>query len=86
METTIKLAAWGGSTALRIPKNFLQQLGIEDKSTVSLKISDNNELIITPVYRHKTLDERFSGWNGTYELTHEDREWLDMKAVGEEIQ
>jgi antitoxin MazE len=85
MQTTLQLATWGGSTALRIPKNFLQQLGIADKSTVIIKTTDNNELVITPVYRHKTLDERFAEWNGDkYELTDEDREWLDMKSVGEE--
>jgi antitoxin component of MazEF toxin-antitoxin module len=60
-ETILQLAAWGGSTALRIPKDFLQHLGIGEKSSVLLKISDDNELIVTPVYRHKKLEERFEG-------------------------
>jgi len=85
METTSQLAVWGGSAAVRIPKNFLRQLGLGEKSTVLLKISEKNELVITPVYRHKTLEERFEGWNEQpYELTVEDKEWLNMKPVGEE--
>ncbi|GHU78625.1 hypothetical protein FACS1894188_13590 [Clostridia bacterium] len=87
METTLQLANWGGSTALRIPKNFLKYLGIAEKSTVTIATTDKNELIITPVYRHKTLDERFEGWNGEkYEPTEEDYEWLNMKPIGEEVE
>jgi antitoxin component of MazEF toxin-antitoxin module len=85
METVLQLAAWGGSTALRIPKNFLQELGIADKSSVKLRIGANRELIVTPVYCHKTLAERFEGWDGTLELSGEDKEWLEMETVGEEI-
>ncbi|MCL2634276.1 MAG: AbrB/MazE/SpoVT family DNA-binding domain-containing protein [Oscillospiraceae bacterium] len=85
METTLQLASWGGSTALRIPKNFLQQMNMTDNSTVKIKISDNNELIISPVYQHKTLEERFKNWDGDYKLTDEDKEWLNMESAGAEI-
>jgi len=86
METTLQLAAWGGSTALRIPKAFLQQLNVNEKSTVKIKIGDNNDLIITPIYQHKTLEERFKDWDGKpYKLTEEDDEWLNMESVGAEI-
>jgi antitoxin component of MazEF toxin-antitoxin module len=66
METTLQLAAWGGSTALRIPKSFLQQLNMNEKSTVKIKINENNELIIAPVYQHITLAERFKDYKGDY--------------------
>jgi antitoxin component of MazEF toxin-antitoxin module len=85
METTLQLAAWGGSTALRIPKNFLQQLNITEKSTVKIKINADNELIVAPVYPHKTLEERFKNWNGQpSELADEDREWLNLEEAGGE--
>ncbi|MCL2086439.1 MAG: AbrB/MazE/SpoVT family DNA-binding domain-containing protein [Oscillospiraceae bacterium] len=84
METTLQLAAWGGSTALRIPKNILQRLNLNEKSTVKVRI-DNDEIIIKPVYPHKTLKERFEGWVGNYELTDEDREWLNLEPMGEEV-
>jgi len=85
MEATLKLSAWGGSTALRIPKSFLQQLGIEDKATVKLKVNEKNELVVTPIYQHKTLKERFENYEGDYALTAEDNEWLNMESVGSEI-
>jgi len=86
METTLQLAAWGGSTALRIPKDFLRQLNVDEKSTVRIRISDNNDLIITPIYTHRTLVERFEGWDGgPYALTDEDKIWLDEEGVGTEL-
>jgi antitoxin component of MazEF toxin-antitoxin module len=79
--TTIQLASWGNSTALRIPKQLLTELGIDKNSTVSVSVTENKELIIKPVYKHKTLEERFKGWNGEGEL-----ELLDWgKNAGEEI-
>jgi len=81
METTLQLAAWGGSTALRIPKSFLQQLNMDEKSTVKLKITENNELIVAPVYRHISLAERFRDYTGDY--TGEEIDWGE--DVGGEI-
>jgi len=86
METTLQLAAWGGSIALRIPKNFLKQMNLTEKSTVKIKINDNNELIMESVFRHKTIAERFKDWDGVpYEMTEEDIAWLEMPDVGSEI-
>jgi len=85
METTLRLASWGGSTALRIPKNFLKQMNLTAQSTVNIKISDNNELIIKPVYRHITLEERFKDWDGkVYEPDEDDIAWLNAPPVGDE--
>jgi len=54
-------------------------------SVVSMD-SVTNEIIITPNSRHKTLDERFDGVNvAPYELTEEDKEWLEIRPVGEEL-
>ncbi|MDR0580306.1 MAG: AbrB/MazE/SpoVT family DNA-binding domain-containing protein [Campylobacteraceae bacterium] len=65
--TNIKLATWGNSTALRLPKTLLNQLGIDKNSTVSISITENQELLIKPVYKHKTLKERFEGLNSNYQ-------------------
>jgi len=86
METTLQLATWGGSTALRIPKDFLRQMNLDEKSTVKIRIGDDNNLIVTPVYPHKTLTERFENWDGgSYKLTDEDKSWLDIESVGTEL-
>ncbi|MCL1866750.1 MAG: AbrB/MazE/SpoVT family DNA-binding domain-containing protein [Oscillospiraceae bacterium] len=84
METTLQLDSRGGSAALRIPPKFLQQMNINEKSTVKIKISGDNELIISPVRQHKTLEERFKDWDGEYEIADEDREWLNAEEVGRE--
>jgi len=86
MEAQLQLAPWDRSTALNIPKEFLQKLNITNQSTVKIKFSENNDLIVTPVYPHKTIDERFRDWNGgAYTLTDEDRAWLNAESVGAEI-
>ncbi len=46
METTIR--KWGHSLALRIPKSFAAELGIEDGATVELTVA-NGRLVLTPV-------------------------------------
>ncbi len=46
METTIR--KWGNSLALRIPKSFAAELGIEDGATVELTVA-NGRLVLTPV-------------------------------------
>ncbi|MCL2086436.1 MAG: AbrB family transcriptional regulator [Oscillospiraceae bacterium] len=66
METTLQLASWGDSTALRIPKIFLRQLNMTDKSTVKIKINHNNELIVTPYVKRMTIQERFAMYPGDY--------------------
>jgi antitoxin component of MazEF toxin-antitoxin module len=59
-------------------------MNINEKSTVKIKISGDNELIISPVRQHKTLEERFKDWDGEYEIADEDREWLNAEEVGRE--
>ena len=81
METTLRLATWGGSTALRIPKNFLKQLNLTDKSTVKIKITRNNELVVIPYERRMTIQERFAMYPTKYQIEDE----LDWgEDIGEE--
>ena len=82
METTLRLAAWGGSTALRIPKNFLKQLNLNDKSTVKLKINRNNELVVVPYVKRMTIQERFAMYPMDY-FKEEEVDWGE--DIGEEI-
>ncbi|MDR1976929.1 MAG: AbrB/MazE/SpoVT family DNA-binding domain-containing protein [Campylobacteraceae bacterium] len=78
---TVRLASWGNSTALRLPKKLLKQLGLKENSTVSIDITKNQELIIKPINRHKTLAERFKNRSGTCE-----GELVDWdKPVGGEV-
>ena len=55
METRVQ--KWGNSLALRIPKAFADQIGIEPDSAVDISLVDG-ELIISPVITPKIiLDE-----------------------------
>ncbi|MCL2053883.1 MAG: hypothetical protein FWG90_05510 [Oscillospiraceae bacterium] len=82
METILQLASWGGSTALRIPKNFLQQLNMTDKSTVKIKINRNNELVVMPYVKRMTIQERFEMYPANY-FQEEELDWGE--DIGEEI-
>jgi antitoxin component of MazEF toxin-antitoxin module len=81
MERTINLGYWGKSIGLRLPKNVTEALGLDSNSAVSYVLTDNKELIIKPVYEHKTIKERFKNYKGNYR--GEELDW--GKDVGEEI-
>ncbi|MBQ1488089.1 MAG: AbrB/MazE/SpoVT family DNA-binding domain-containing protein [Lachnospiraceae bacterium] len=55
METGIK--NWGNSQGIRIPKEFLTQLGITTDTVLDIRI-ENENIVISKVFRHKTLEER----------------------------
>ena len=55
METGIK--NWGNSKGIRIPKEFLTQLGITTETVLDIRIEGEN-IVISKIFRHKTLEER----------------------------
>jgi antitoxin component of MazEF toxin-antitoxin module len=91
---TLTVSNWGGNMGVRLPKDFAEIVGIEHKSKVQAKIVDG-AIMIFPIKtsrNHIPLAERMAKaiedkiWNGEpSEITQEDREWLDMPSVGEEI-
>ena len=84
METTAKVSAWGGSIGIRIPKSIVTQLGISDKSIVSLTVLNGNELLISPVTgrEKKTLAQLFEENPGDY-MNEEELDW--GVPVGDEL-
>ncbi|MBN2356669.1 AbrB/MazE/SpoVT family DNA-binding domain-containing protein [candidate division KSB1 bacterium] len=52
MET--KIQKWGNSLAVRLPKAFAEQTGIENGSDVRIFIKDGN-IILVPIKDHETL-------------------------------
>ena len=85
MQTTI--VKWGNSQGIRLPKVLLESVNLTNNDTVDV-IAENGNIIIkkSKKVRVRTpLAERLKDWDGKpYEFTDEDREWLDMKPVGEE--
>ena len=74
-----------------LPSDFIERAGITETSQVEVSTTDNG-LVIThatskEARRHIPLSERLKGWNGKpYELLEEDREWLNMESVGDEVE
>jgi len=91
---TLTVSNWGGNMGIRIPKDFAEVIGIQEKSKVQAKVVDGAIMIfpITTLREHIPLAERMAKaledgtWDGKpAEITKEDREWLEMPSVGEEI-
>ena len=85
---TIRVNRWGNGLGIRLPKEFIDKVGITETSKVEVHSTDDTLTIICvkEPRRHIPLSERLKDWNGQpYELTAEDRAWVDMEPTGEEI-
>jgi len=85
---TIRVNRWGNGLGIRLPKEFTDKEGITEASSVEVRATGDG-LIISRVKeprRHIPLSERLKDWDGQpYELNGEDKAWLDMPPVGDEI-
>jgi len=86
MRTTIQ--KWGNSKAVRLPKAVLETANIEENEQV-LILAERNQITIKKLRKHREhipLAERLKNWNGQpYELNDEDKVWLDLEPVGDEV-
>ena len=80
MQATIQ--KWGNSQGIRIPKAFLEALGMKENDPVELNRVDDN-IVITKVKEKKelTLDEIFKDYDG--ESMAEEFDW--GSPVGREV-
>ena len=84
MHTT-HLRKVGGSVMLAVPPAALDMLDLQAGATVALAV-ESGRLIIEPQARPRyTLDELLAQCDPLVELTQQDREWLDVKRVGNEL-
>ena len=56
-----KIQKWGNSLALRIPKAFAEEIGLESDSPVELAVIDGQIHIIPARETHYELDELLNG-------------------------
>lgn len=75
-----KALKWGNSLALRIPKLLARECGIEENTSVDIRI-EQNELIIMPVRKKYSLEELLAGV--TQENIH--AEAIPGRPVGKEL-
>ncbi|MDW7667333.1 MAG: AbrB/MazE/SpoVT family DNA-binding domain-containing protein [Bacillota bacterium] len=78
MYTQIK--KWGNSNAVRIPKELLDTLGLKENDKIEIRI-ENSKLIIEPIYKHRSLEERIAEFDGEYNYG----EWDTGSPKGNEV-
>ena len=84
MHTT-NLRKVGGSIMLAIPPAVLEILNLQSGTTVGVAV-DNGRLIIEPQPKPQySLEELLAQCNPNAPITEDDRAWLDVKPVGNEL-
>ena len=77
----IQVKKWGNGTGVRFTKEFLREAGISMEDMLNAEIV-NGQIILTPVFRHRSLRERAAEFNGELNLSDE-IEWDE--PVGSEV-
>ena len=78
VQTQVK--KWGNGSGIRFTKEFLREAGISMEDTLNAEIV-NGQIILTPMFRHRSLRERAAEFNGELNLSDE-IEW-DEPVVSE---
>lgn len=86
MRATVQ--KWGNSQAVRLPKVILETASIRENEQVRI-FAELNQIVIKKTRdrrEHIPLAERLKDWNGQpYELNSEDKAWLALEPVGDEV-
>ena len=77
----IQVKKWGNGTGVRFTKEFLREAGISMEDMLNAEIV-NGQIILTPMFRHRSLRERAAEFNGELNLSDE-IEWDE--PVGSEV-
>jgi antitoxin MazE len=76
-----RVQKWGNSLALRIPKAFAQEVGLEQDGEVDLSVEKGRLVVVPPVIPSYTLEELLAGIRPSN--LHEETNW--GPPVGKEI-
>ena len=77
----IQVKKWGNGSGIRFTKEFLREAGVTVEDMLNAEIV-NGQVILTPVFRHRSLRERAAEFNGELNLSDE-IEWDE--PVGSEV-
>ena len=77
----IQVRKWGNGTGIRFTKEFLREAGVSVDDTLNAEIIDGR-IVLTPVFRHRSLKERAAEFGGNLNLS-EEVEWDE--PVGSEV-
>lgn len=76
---TIKIARWGNSLGIRIPKQIVDQAQLNEGDEIEIS-SEENKLILTPQKKKYTLEELLDGMSERH--LHSEVDWGE--PVGQE--
>ena len=80
-KMNVKIAKWGNSLGIRIPKSLIQEIGLKEEDELVIS-TEGNKLIITPKNQKKyTLSELLEGMEEKH--LHSEVDWGE--PVGNEI-
>ncbi len=83
--TAIVIRQSGGANIVSIPKAIVNTLGLHVGSKLDMSINDN-KIVLTPITEELDLQTLLAGSpKECFNVTQEDREWLDAKSVGKEV-
>ena len=74
------VAKWGNSLAVRLPKHIVEEINLEEGSSISISVKEKN-IVIALKRKKYTLDELLAGANA--EDFEGELDWGE--PVGEEI-
>lgn len=77
----VQVQRWGNSLALRIPKSFAVELGVEQGTTVELSLVDGKIIVTSACEKEYRLDQLLTGI--TKKNIH--REIKTGRAMGREV-
>ncbi len=77
----LQLKKWGNGSGIRFTEEFLRKAGITNDDTLNAEIVDG-QIILSPVFRHRSLKERAAAYDGNLNLSDE-IEWGE--PVGSEV-
>lgn len=79
----VKLQKWGNSQGVRIPKDLLEEIGVQDLKDVSFEVQVNgSEIALKPVLKLSPFEQLFAGYDESQPRI--EFEW-DEESVGKEI-
>ena len=82
---SIAIRQSGGANIISIPKAIIKSLGLTIGTELDLTI-EHQKIVLTPVNKKLTLEELLAkSPKEQFKITKEDSEWLNTKAIGEEI-
>ena len=77
----VQLKPWGNSQGIRFSKEFLSEAGFSSDETLTAEIV-NGQIILSRVFRHRSLKERAAEYGGQLNLSDE-LDWNE--PVGSEV-